>query len=181
MPSAVKRRRTRTPRSSVAAPKSRAQKITTYLWFNDNAEEAITLYTSIFRNSKILTMSRYGDAGPGAKGRVMVATFQLEGQTFCALNGGPQYNFTPAISLLVDCETQAEVDALWSKLLAGGGQEDMCGWLKDKFGLSWQIIPSILGRYLSDKDPNKAKRVMQAMLQMRKIDIAKLKHAYNAV
>ena len=155
------------------------QKITTFLWFNDNAEEAINFYVSIFGNSKIVSMTRYTDAGPGPKGTVMSATFQLEGQQFHALNGGPQFKFTPAISLFVNCETQHEVDELWDKLSAGG-RKDRCGWLQDRFGLSWQIIPSALGRLMTDKDPAKAGRVMKAMLQMDKIDIAKLEQAYKA-
>ena len=156
------------------------QKITPFLWFDDNAEEAINLYVSIFKNSKILNVSRYGDAGPGPKGTVMTATFQLEGQQFQALNGGPHFKFTEAISLFVSCETQEEVDELWTKLLAGGGEESQCGWLKDKFGLSWQIIPTALGKMLGDKDPKRSARVMKAMLQMRKIDVKKLKQAYEA-
>jgi predicted 3-demethylubiquinone-9 3-methyltransferase (glyoxalase superfamily) len=155
------------------------QKIVPFLWFNDNAEEAINFYTSIFKNSKITKVTRCGDAGPGPKGTVMTATFQLEGQDFYALNGGPHFKFTEAISLFVNCETQAEVDDLWTKLLAGGGKESQCGWLKDRFGLSWQIVPTALGRMLNDPDPEKAKRVMQAMLQMVKIDIAKLQAAYE--
>jgi predicted 3-demethylubiquinone-9 3-methyltransferase (glyoxalase superfamily) len=152
------------------------QKITTFLWFDDNAEEAANYYTSIFRNSKILNVARYGDAGPGPKGTVMTVVFELEGQEFIALNGGPQFKFTEAISLLVSCDSQKEVDELWSKLTAGG-EESMCGWLKDKFGLSWQIIPTALPRLLQDPDPKKAKRVMEAMLQMKKIDIARLEAA----
>ncbi len=154
-------------------------KITPFLWFNDNAEEAMNFYVSIFKNSKVLSVTRYGDAGPGPKGTVMAATFELEGQRFYALNGGPQYAFTPAISLFVDCERQAEVDGLWSRLIAGGGKPDRCGWLRDKFGLSWQIIPSALGRMLGDKDRAKANRVMQAMLAMDKIDVARLQAAYD--
>ncbi|MEA2723964.1 MAG: hypothetical protein QOH59_1735 [Gemmatimonadales bacterium] len=154
------------------------QKITPFLWFNNNAEEAMNFYVAIFKNSRILSVTRYGDAGPGPKGTVMAATFQLEGQEFYALNGGPQYKFTPAISLFVNCETQQEVNALWDKLLEGG-REDQCGWLTDKFGLSWQIIPTILGRLLQDKDPKKSSSVMRAMLQMRKIDIEKLQQAYD--
>ena len=129
-------------------PPSARPKITPFLWFDSNAEEAMNFYVSIFKNSKILNVMRYGDAGPGPKGTVMAATFQLEGQEFQALNGGPQYRFTPAISLFVNCETQQEVDTLWSKLLEGG-REDQCGWLTDRFGLSWQIIPSILGKLLA--------------------------------
>jgi predicted 3-demethylubiquinone-9 3-methyltransferase (glyoxalase superfamily) len=154
------------------------QQITPFLWFDNNAEEAMKFYTSIFKNSKIGSVRRYGDAGPGPKGSVMTGTFQLNGQEFMALNGGPLFKFTEAISFFVNCETQEEVDELWEKLSAGG-QESRCGWLKDKFGLSWQIIPRILGELLGDKDPVKAKRVMQAMLQMSKIDIKKLKQAYE--
>jgi len=154
------------------------QKITPFLWFDNNAEEAMNLYVSIFKNSKIGTVSRYGDAGPGPKGTVMLATFELEGQQFMALNGGPHYKLSPAISLYVDCKTQEEVDELWTKLTADGGKEDRCGWLTDKFGLSWQIIPSLLGEMLGDKDPEKSQRVMKAMLQMGKIDIEALKQAY---
>jgi len=154
------------------------QKITPFLWFDNNAEEAINFYVSIFKNSKILKVARYGDAGPGPKGSIMVATFQLEGQEFQALNGGPQYKFTPAISLFVSCESQQEVDELWRKLLEGG-REDQCGWLQDKFGLSWQIIPSILPKLLGDKDPKKSASVMRAMLQMKKIESKKLQQAYD--
>ncbi len=154
------------------------QKITTFLWFDGNAEEAANHYTSIFRNSKILNVTRYGDAGPLPKGTVMTVTFQLEGQEFIALNGGPHFKFTEAISLLVNCDTQKEVDELWSKLSAGG-EEGQCGWLKDKFGLSWQIIPSALFKLLQDQVPAKSKRVMEAMFQMKKIDIARLEQAYS--
>ncbi|MGH7752214.1 MAG: VOC family protein [Gemmatimonadales bacterium] len=154
------------------------QKIVPFLWFNDNAEEAMNFYVSIFKNSKVLNASRYGDAGPGPKGTVMSATFELEGQQFNALNGGPQFKFTEAISLFVNCETQEEVDELWQKLTAGGSEQP-CGWLKDKFGLSWQIIPSALGRMLGDKNPKKAAAAMQAMLKMKKIDIKQLEGAYN--
>ena len=154
------------------------QKITPFLWFNDQAEEAMNFYVSIFKNSKIGSITRYGDAGPGPKGSVMAATFQLEGQDFFALNGGPQFQFTPAISFFVNCETQEEVDELWEKLSAGG-RKDRCGWLQDKYGLSWQIIPSVLNTMLRDKNPAKAYKVMQAMLQMDKIDIARLKQAYD--
>lgn len=149
------------------------QKITPFLWFNDNAEEAMNFYVSIFKNSQILHVNRLGGAEPGAEGAVMTATFQLEGQEFMALNGGPHFKFTEAISLFVSCETQAEVDELWAKLTAGG-EESQCGWLKDKFGLSWQIIPKALGECLGDPDPVKAQRAMQAMLQMKKIDVQKL-------
>jgi predicted 3-demethylubiquinone-9 3-methyltransferase (glyoxalase superfamily) len=154
------------------------QKIVPFLWFDGKAEEAMNFYASIFKNSKIGDVTRYGKAGPGPEGTVMSATFELEGQKFYALNGGPQFAFTPAISFFVNCETQQEVDELWEKLSAGG-REQPCGWLQDKFGLSWQIIPTILGKLLGDKDPAKAQRVMQAMLQMKKIDIARLKQAYG--
>jgi len=152
------------------------QKITPFLWFDGNAEEAANFYISIFKNSKMGKISRYGDAGPGPKGSVMSVTFQIEGQEFFALNGGPQFKFTPAISFFVNCETQQEVDDLWEKLSAGG-RTDRCGWLQDKFGLSWQIIPTVLGKLLGDKDPQRAKRAMQAMLQMTKIDGKALQQA----
>ncbi len=154
------------------------QKITPFLWFDGKAEEAANFYTSIFNNSKILSLSRYGEAGPWPKGTVMTVTFQLEGQKFIALNGGPHYTFSPAISFFVDCETQAEVDELWEKLSAGGS-DMQCGWLKDKFGLSWQIIPRALMELMQDKDPAKSQRVFKAMLQMAKIDIEGLKRAYR--
>ena len=154
------------------------QKITTFLWFNDNAEEAAKFYTSIFKNSKIGKITRYGDAGPGAKGTVMTVIFELAGQEFMALNGGPQFKFTEAISLMVKCESQKEVDELWEKL-SEGGEKGPCGWLKDKFGLSWQVDPTVLGEMLSDPDPRKSQRVMKAMLKMSKIDIAALKRAYE--
>jgi predicted 3-demethylubiquinone-9 3-methyltransferase (glyoxalase superfamily) len=154
------------------------QKITPFLWFDGKAEEAVNFYVSIFKNSKVVKLTRFGEAGPGPKGSVMSATFQLDGQEFFALNGGPQFGFTPAISFFVNCETQEEVDELWDKLSAGGKKE-RCGWLKDKYGLSWQIIPSILGRLLQDKDPAKANRVMTAMLQMDKIDIKRLQQAHD--
>jgi predicted 3-demethylubiquinone-9 3-methyltransferase (glyoxalase superfamily) len=153
-------------------------KIKPFLWFDDQAEEAMNFYTSIFKNSKVGTVSRYPEGAPGPAGKVMSATFQLEGQEFMALNGGPLFKFTEAISFFVNCETQEEVDELWAKLSAGG-KESQCGWLKDKFGLSWQIIPSSLGKMLGDKDREKAKRVMQAMLKMKKIDIAGLQRAYD--
>jgi predicted 3-demethylubiquinone-9 3-methyltransferase (glyoxalase superfamily) len=154
------------------------QKISPFLWFDNRAEEAMNFYTSIFKNSKVGKVARYGDAGPGPKGSVMVASFELDGMKFTALNGGPQFKFTEAISLYVDCDTQDEVDHYWSKL-SEGGQTQQCGWLKDKFGLSWQIIPSALPRLMSDPDPAKAGRVMQAMMQMTKIDTAKLQQAYD--
>jgi len=154
------------------------QKITPFLWFDGNAEEAMNFYVSIFKNSRIVNVKRYGDVGPGPKGSVMTGTFQLEGQEFYALNGGPLFTFSQAISFFVNCETQREVDELWEKLSAGG-EIQQCGWLKDKFGLSWQIIPSALGEMMGDKDPEKAGRVMNAMLQMKKIDLEALKHAYQ--
>jgi len=154
------------------------QKITPFLWFDGKAEEAANFYTSIFKNSKVLNIARYGEAGPGPKGTVMTATFQLEGQQFTALNGGPHYTFSPAISFFVNCETQSEVDELWEKL-AAGGREVQCGWLQDKFGVSWQIIPRALMELMQAKDPAKSQRVFKAMLQMTKIDIEGLKRAYR--
>jgi predicted 3-demethylubiquinone-9 3-methyltransferase (glyoxalase superfamily) len=154
------------------------QKITTFLWFDDRAEEAANFYVSIFKNSKITSVTHYGEAGPGQKGTVMTVPFELEGQQFVALNGGPLFPFTEAISLWVNCETQAEVDELWEKLSAGG-KKDQCGWLKDKYGLSWQIVPAVLIEMLQDKDAKKSAAVMRAMLQMGKIDIRVLKQAYN--
>jgi predicted 3-demethylubiquinone-9 3-methyltransferase (glyoxalase superfamily) len=156
------------------------QKITTYLWFNDNAEDAINFYTSIFKNSKILSTSRL-PAENGSSGKLMSATFQLEGQEYIALNGGPQFQFNESISLFVLCQNQAEVDDLWGKLTADGGEEGNCGWLKDKFGLSWQIVPTALGELMGDPNPVKAQNVMQAMLKMNKIDVAKLQEAYESV
>ena len=154
------------------------KKIIPFLWYDDKAEEAANFYVSIFKNSRIVSVSRYGDTGPGPKGKVMSVTFQLDGEEFYALNGGPMFKFTEAISFFINCETQQEVDELWEKLSAGG-KESQCGWLKDKYGLSWQVIPAALGKYLGDKDPEKSKRVMQAMLKMGKIDIEKLKQAYE--
>jgi len=154
------------------------QKITPFLWFNDNAEEAMNFYISIFKNSKVLNVTRYGEAGPGANGTVMTATFQLDGQEFVALNGGPHFKFTEAISFVVYCETQEEVDEFWEKL-SEGGEKSRCGWLKDKYGLSWQIVPTILPEMLRDPDPQKSKRVMEAMLKMKKIDIGGLTRAYD--
>jgi predicted 3-demethylubiquinone-9 3-methyltransferase (glyoxalase superfamily) len=154
------------------------QKITPFLWFDTQAEEAMLFYTSIFKHARPGTIRRYGEAGPGPAGSVMSCSFELEGQTFHALNGGPHFQFTPAISFFVNCETQAEVDALWAQL-GDGGQPNRCGWLTDKFGVSWQIVPTVLGEMLQDKDPERARRVMQAMLQMQKLDIAQLKAAYE--
>ncbi len=153
------------------------QKISPFLWFDHQAEEAVNFYVSIFKNSKILTTSRYGDEGPGPKGTVMVVRFQLEGQEFMALNGGPQFTFSPAISFVIHCKNQTEVDELWEKLSAGGTKQQ-CGWLQDRFGVSWQVVPTVLGEMLSDKDAERARRVMHAMLQMEKLDIAKLEEAY---
>jgi predicted 3-demethylubiquinone-9 3-methyltransferase (glyoxalase superfamily) len=152
------------------------QKITPFLWFDKEAEEAANFYVSVFNNSKIVSVGRYGDAGPGPKGSVMSVTFQLDGQEFFALNGGPQFTFTPAISFFVNCRTQEEVDDLWDKLSAGG-EKNRCGWLTDKYGLSWQIIPSILGELLHSKDAGKSTRAMKAMMQMSKIDIKALQQA----
>ncbi len=153
-------------------------RICPFLWFDTQAEEAARFYVSIFKNSKIVKIARYGEAGPGPKGSVMTVVFELERQEFIALNGGPQFKFTEAISFSVNCETQKEVDQFWEKL-SQGGEEGPCGWLKDRYGLSWQINPVILGEMLSDPDPRKSRRVMQAMLKMKKIDIAALKKAYN--
>ncbi len=152
------------------------QKITPFLWFADQAEEAAEFYTSIFKNSKIETVTRYGDAGPGPKGSVMTIAFDLDGQKFVALNGGPVYQFTPAISFVVNCETQQDVDHYWEKLTAGG-KEIQCGWLVDKYGMSWQIVPQALVELLQDKDAARSQRVMKAMFQMKKIDIAGLEGA----
>ncbi len=156
------------------------QKIVPFLWFDGKAEEAMNFYTSVFKNATVKDVNRYGKSGPMPEGTVMSATFNLEGQEFYALNGGPMFSFTPAISFFVNCETQEEVDELWQKLTADGGSEERCGWLKDKYGLSWQIIPTTLGRLLNDKDPKKAQQVMQAMMQMNKIDIKKLEEAYQS-
>jgi predicted 3-demethylubiquinone-9 3-methyltransferase (glyoxalase superfamily) len=154
------------------------QKITPFLWFDGQAEEAMNFYTSIFKNSKVVSVHRHGEAGPWPKGTVMSAAFQLDGQDFMALNGGPHFTFSPAISFFVNCKTQEEVDELWDKLSAGG-EKQRCGWLKDKYGVSWQIIPSALGELMNDPDPVKSARVMKAMLQMTKIDIAGLKRAHE--
>jgi predicted 3-demethylubiquinone-9 3-methyltransferase (glyoxalase superfamily) len=158
------------------------QKITPFLWFNNQAEEAVSFYASIFKNAKVHNETRYGKEGAEVSGRaqgsVMTISFELFGQQFIALNGGPMFNFTPAISFIVNCETQEEVDHYWEKLSAGG-EKSRCGWLKDKYGISWQIVPTVLGQLLNDKDPEKSKRVMQTMLQMDKIDIARLRQAHE--
>ena len=154
------------------------QKITPFLWFDSQAEAAANFYVSIFNNSRVLGISRYGEAGPGPKGSAMTVDFELDGQRFTGLNGGPHFKFTEALSFVVHCKTQEEVDTFWGKLLEGG-QESQCGWLKDKYGLSWQIVPTILPEMLRDPDPQKSKRVMEAMLKMKKIDIAGLTRAYD--
>lgn len=154
------------------------QTITPFLWFDGRAEEAMKFYVSIFKNSRTLGVTRYGEAGPGPQGTVMSATFELDGQAFMALNGGPMFTFSPAISFFVNCQTQTEVDDLWDRL-SEGGEKQQCGWLRDKFGVSWQIVPAVLGELLSDPDPEKANRVMQAMLKMTKLDIAGLQQAYD--
>lgn len=154
------------------------QKITPFLWFDGKAEEAANFYVSIFKNSKLGQITRYGDHGPGPKGSVMIATFQIDGQEFIALNGGPQYTFSRAISFVVNCETQEEVDELWEKLSAGGAKIQ-CGWLTDKFGVSWQIVPTVLAKLMSDSDREKTSRVMSALMQMTKIDIRRLQQAFD--
>ena len=168
------------PTSSDAHTEPRKQKITTFLWYDNNAEEAANFYVSVFKNSRILATTRYSDAGPGPKGSVMTVSFELDGQEFTALNGGPHFKFTEAISLVVHCQSQEEVDYLWTKLTEDGGQESQCGWLKDKFGLSWQITPDALLTLIKDADTAKVQRVMQAMMQMKKLDIKKLEQAANA-
>jgi predicted 3-demethylubiquinone-9 3-methyltransferase (glyoxalase superfamily) len=157
----------------------RVQKISPFLWFDDQLEDAMNFYVSTFDNSRVLSVSRDQVGVGGARGRVFTGSFELAGQEFMALNGGPEFKFNEAISFFVSCETQEQVDALWERLTSGGGEESQCGWLKDKFGLSWQIVPRALGEMVQDEDPEKAKRVMQAMLQMKKIDIAGLKRAYD--
>jgi len=154
------------------------QKITPFLWFDTEAEAAAKFYVSVFGNSRIVGITRYGEGGPGPKGSVMTVHFQLEGQDYIALNGGPEFKFTEAISLAVDCRSQEEVDFFWERLTAGG-EPGPCGWLKDRFGLSWQVNPSVLGEMLADPDPEKSKRVMQAMLRMQKFDVAALQRAYQ--
>jgi predicted 3-demethylubiquinone-9 3-methyltransferase (glyoxalase superfamily) len=154
------------------------QKITPFLWFDNQAEEAVQFYVSVFKNSEIIKIIRYGDDGPGPNGTVMTIGFMIESQEFAALNGGPQFRFSQAISFVVNCRTQEEVDEYWENLSAGG-EKQPCGWLKDKFGVSWQVVPGILSEMLNDKDPVKAGRVMTAMLRMNKIDIQVLKQVYN--
>ena len=156
------------------------QKITPFLWFDKQAEEAVSFYTSVFKSSKVKSVSRYGDAGPGPKGSVMTINFELDGQDFIALNGGPEFRFTEAISFVINCKNQEDVDYYWERLSAGG-QKIECGWLKDKYGLAWQVVPTILGELLTDKDAAKRERVVKAMLQMKKIDIEELKGAAEGV
>ena len=154
------------------------QKITTCLWFDNQGEAAANFYCSVFKNSKVRDVVRYGDAGPGPKGDVMVVIFELDGREFMGLNGGPQFKFNEAISLVVHCEDQAKIDYYWEKLTADGGQESQCGWLKDKFGMSWQIVPSIIGELLTG-DPERTNRVMMAVMTMKKLDLQKMKDAYD--
>lgn len=154
------------------------QKITPFLWFDHQAEEAAKFYTSIFKNSKIISMVPYNEVAPGPTGSIMTVNFQLDGQDFVALNGGPVFNFTEAISFYVNCETQDEVDELWEKL-SDGGEKGQCGWLKDKYGVSWQVVPTVLVKLMNDPDPEKAKRVTEAMLQMKKLDIEMLLQAHS--
>jgi len=156
------------------------QKITPFLWFDDKAEEAMNFYVSIFRNSKVVKLTHYGSAGPGAEGTVMTAEFELEGEGFVALNGGPVFNFTLAISFVINCESQSEVDYYWERL-SDGGEQIECGWLADRYGVSWQVVPPILLELINDPDPVKSQRVMRAMLQMKKLDIEGLKRAYEQV
>jgi predicted 3-demethylubiquinone-9 3-methyltransferase (glyoxalase superfamily) len=154
------------------------QKITPFLWFDSQAEEAMNFYVSIFKDSKVTRVSRYGEAGPGTPGTVMSVEFTLNGTNFYALNGGPVFQFSPATSFFIHCETQEEVDHYWNKL-GEGGKPNQCGWLDDKFGVTWQVVPNALGRYLNDPDKKKAKNVMQAMMKMTKLDVAKLQEAYE--
>jgi len=171
------RTQTGTATSRTPEVQPQTQKITTFLWFNQNAEEAVNFYTSVFKNSKIRDVVRYGESGPGAKGSVMIIDFELDGQQFTALNAGPEFKFTEAISLVVHCQTQEEVDYYWKKLTEDGGQEVECGWLKDKFGLSWQIVPDIFLDLLRNSDEQKKDRVMKAMMKMKKLDIKQLQQA----
>jgi predicted 3-demethylubiquinone-9 3-methyltransferase (glyoxalase superfamily) len=155
------------------------QKITPFLWFDSQAEEAMNFYVSIFPNSKIGSVTRYGEEGPGPNGTVMTAAFELDGQEFVALNGGPQFKFTEAVSFVVNCETQEEIDYYWEKLTADGGEEVQCGWLADKYGLSWQVVPTKIREWMQDKDPARSQRVMHAVMQMKKLDMAAMQRAYN--
>ncbi len=164
--------------SSLAANEARIQKITTHLWFDNNAEEAANFYVSIFKNSRIVSVSHYGKTGPRPEGTVMPVAFQLDGQELLAFNGGPVFTFSPAISLVVNCETQQEVDEMWEKLSTGGAKIE-CGWVTDKYGLSWQIVPTIVEKLLLDKNPEKSNRVMEAILKMKKLDIETLQEAYE--
>ena len=159
---------------------ARSQTITTFLWFNGNSEEAVQLYTSIFPNSRVTKVARWGDGGPAPAGSVMTIAFELDGQGFIALNGGPEFPFSPAISLLITCKTQADVDDKWARLTSGGGQPGRCGWLTDRFGVSWQVVPEGLGELMSDPDPKAAGRVGRALMTMNKIDIAALRQAHAA-
>jgi predicted 3-demethylubiquinone-9 3-methyltransferase (glyoxalase superfamily) len=159
---------------------SEAQTITTFLWFNGNAEEAVELYTSIFPSSRVTKVSRWGEGGPAPAGSVMTIAFELDGQGFLALNGGPEFPFSPAISLLITCKSQADVDDKWARLTAGGGQPGRCGWLTDRFGVSWQVVPESLGELMSDPDPKAAGRVGRALMAMGKIDIDALRRARAA-
>jgi len=155
------------------------QQITPFLWFDREAEEAAQFYSSVFRNSKVNARTHYGESGSGPKGSVMTVSFELNGQTFVALNGGPNFKFTEAISFVVNCETQEEIDYYWEKLVAGGGRQVECGWLKDKYGLSWQVVPSALWDWMRDGDAGKVERIMQALMQMTKLELATLKRAYE--
>jgi predicted 3-demethylubiquinone-9 3-methyltransferase (glyoxalase superfamily) len=159
---------------------ARTQKITTHLWFNGNAEEAVEFYTSVFAESRVTNVARWGEGGPGRQGTVLNIAFELSGQRFIALNGGPQFTFTPAMSLFVLCESQAEVDELWTKLLASGGTPNGCGWLTDRYGVSWQVVPSALIELMSDPDPKASGRVTEALMRMQKIDVASLLRAHLA-
>lgn len=154
------------------------QKITTFLWFDNQAEEAMNFYASVFKNTKKGNISRYTEVGPGPAGSVLVCQMEIEGQEFLLLNGGPQFKFTPAISLVINCEDQAEIDYFWEKLIEGGGEPSYCGWLTDKFGLSWQVTPTAVARYMSDDNEERKNRVMTAVLEMRKLDLATLEKAY---
>lgn len=165
--------------STVRTAETPKQKITPMLWFDNQAEEAMNFYLSAFKNSRVLGVTRYGKTGPGPEGSVMTAAFEIEGQEFTALNAGPQFKFTEAVSFVVNCDSQEEVDYFWDKLREGGGQESQCGWLKDRFGLSWQVTPVALPKMLSDPDPQKRERVMKAMMQMIKIDLPTLQKAYE--